>query len=276
MPTRGGVWKALERGARIGCDAVQLFVKNNMQWFGRPYTPAELAAYANQLAQRPFRAVFAHAGYLINLAGPPSPKRSKSVRSLIQEINLADQLRLPFLILHPGSHLGEGEEAGIKRAAQGLDEAFAATTGSPVGVALECTAGQGTALGGRLEHLAAIRDKTRAPERVGFCLDTAHLFAAGFDLRTREGWDEIVRQAETLLGLDRVWAIHLNDSKTPLGSRTDRHEGIGKGRIGLEAFRYIVNDPRFANTPGCIETPKSDDLHEDVENLALLRSLLAG
>lgn len=274
MPTRGGVWRALERGIQLGCEVVQLFVKNNMQWFGRPFSPLDLAHYANALAGASFTAVFGHTGYLINLAAPPSPNRDKSLKSLIQEIQLASSLGLPFLVLHPGAHLGHGENHGLRQTAAALDEVFAATRDQPVRIALENTAGQGTCIGHRLEHLAEIYQRVRNPERLGLCLDTAHLFAAGYDLRQPQAWDAVVETVDRLVGRDQILAVHLNDSKAPLGSHVDRHAGIGQGCLGRDAFRPLLNDPRFAETPGCLETPKSPDLHEDAENLAVLRSLI--
>ena len=273
--TAGGVWTALQRGRSIRCDVVQVFVKNNMQWFGKPFSPQDLARYANELAAGRFACVFGHAGYLINLGGPDSPNRERSIESLIQEIQLATALRLPFLVLHPGAHLGAGEAAGIKQIVAGLNEAVAATRRSPVRIALENTAGQGTCLGNKVEHLGRVFEGVKRPERLGVCLDTAHFFAAGYDIRTPEGWDAAIREVTSLVGLKQILAFHLNDSKTGLGSRVDRHEHIGKGRIGKAAFRCIVNDARFKTHPGCLETPKSDDLHEDVQNLATLRSLAA-
>jgi deoxyribonuclease-4 len=274
MSTTGGVWKALERGASIGCEVVQLFVKNNMQWFGRPFLPSDVAAYANQFAACHFSCVFGHTGYLINLGAPPSPNRDNSIKSLIQEIELAADLGLPFLVLHPGAHLGAGEAAGLKQIIAGLDQVFRATRATPVRIALENTAGQGTCLGYRLEHLAAIYNGVKQPQRLGVCLDTAHLFAAGYDVRTPKGWKAAIREVEKLVGFKEILAFHLNDSKTDLGSRVDRHAGIGEGKIGRDAFRHIVNDRRFKKLPGCLETPKSADLHEDIENLAVLRGLV--
>lgn len=273
MSTGGGVWKALERGISIQCEIVQIFVKNNMQWFGKPYGPDDLARYANQLATGKFAAVFGHTGYLINLGAPPSENRERSVKSLIQEINLATDLGIPFLVMHPGAHLGKGEPEGIQATVDGLNEVFAATKASPVRIALENTAGQGSCFGNQIAHLGAIYDQVKQPGRLGVCLDTAHFFAAGYDIRTPKGWKAAIREVETAVGLDQVLSFHLNDSKTDLGSRVDRHAGIGQGKIGAEAFRHIVNDPRFAKTPGCLETPKSADMHEDVENLAILRKL---
>jgi deoxyribonuclease IV len=271
--TAGGVHRALSRAKTIGCEVVQLFVKNNMQWFGKPFSPDDLAKYANELATDDFACVFGHAGYLINLAAPASPNRDKSIQSLIQEIQLATSLGVPFLVLHPGSHLGRGEEAGIKQVIAGLNEVIRATRRSPVRIALENTAGQGSCLGCDLAHLGAVYQRVKQPERLGICLDTAHFFAAGYDIRTPKGWDAAIREVESCVGLKEILAFHLNDSKTGLASHVDRHEHIGKGKIGKAAFRHIVNDARFKHHPGCLETPKSEDLHEDLENLALLRSL---
>ncbi len=244
-----------------------------MQWVGRPPSPSDLARYESQRAESRLEVIFGHTGYLINLGAPPSPNRDRSLRSLTQEIELADCLGLPFLVLHPGAHLGHGEASGLSHVVAGLNEVFAATRGSKVRIALENTAGQGTCLGYRIAHLAAVFDAVRAPRRLGVCLDTAHFFAAGYDLRAQRGWEASVAEVDRLIGLDQVLAFHLNDSKTDLGSHVDRHAGIGQGKLGLAAFRRIVNDPRFRHLPGCLETPKSPDLHEDVENLAVLRGL---
>lgn len=273
MPTKGGVWNALQRGREIGCDVVQLFVKNNMQWFGRPFPPEAIARYNEECRASRFDCVFAHAGYLINLGAPPSPNRDKSIQSLVQEIQLAADVRLPFLVLHPGAHLGAGEPAGVQQIVAALNEVLRATKNLPVRIALENTAGQGTCLGHKVAHLAAIFDRVDCPRRLGLCLDTAHFFAAGYDIRTPKGWNAALDEVDSHIGLAQVLAFHLNDSKTGLGSRVDRHAGIGQGEIGRQAFKYIVNDARFVNHPGCLETPKSEDLHEDVENLATLRSL---
>ena len=272
--TAGGVWTALERGCSIHCDVVQIFVKNNMQWLGKPFAPHDVVAYEKELAESDFACVFGHTGYLINLGAPASANRDRSIESLIQEIELATQLGLPFLVLHPGAHLGAGEAKGIGQITAGLNEVFAATKKSRVRVALENTAGQGSCLGNRIEHLAALVDGVRKPERLGICLDTAHLFAAGYDIRTPKGWNSAIGEVDKLIGLKQICAFHLNDSKTDLGSRVDRHEHIGQGKIGKGAFRHIVNDARFQRHPGCLETPKSKDLHEDVQNLGVLRALV--
>jgi deoxyribonuclease IV len=274
MSTSGGVWTALQRGRSIHCEAVQIFVKNNMQWRGRPFAPQEVESYEKELAASDFACVFGHTGYLINLGAPASANRDLSIASLVLEIQLAAQLGLPFLVLHPGAHLGAGEAAGLRQIVAGLDEAFAATKKSGVRIALENTAGQGSCMGNRMQHLAAIFQGVKKPERLGICLDTAHLLASGYDIRTREGWDSAIQQVASLVGLKQVLAFHLNDSKTGLGSRVDRHEHIGKGKIGKAGFRHIVNDPRFKLHPACLETPKSKDLHEDIRNLATLRALV--
>jgi deoxyribonuclease IV len=263
---------ALRRAERISGESIQIFVKNNMQWFGRPHDPQEVQRFLSERER--FAAVFGHAGYLINLAAPPSANRTKSVQSLIQELTFAEALQLPFLVLHPGAHLGAGETEGLRRIVGGLDEVFAATKKFRVRIALENTAGQGSCLGYRMEHLAALYDQCKHPERLAVCIDTAHLFASGHDIRAAKGWDDTVKQMDRLFGIKQIVAFHLNDSKTELNSRVDRHEHIGKGKIGIEGFRHIVNDPRFKDCPGCLETFKSEDLHEDMENLAALRALV--
>ena len=274
MSTSGGVWTALQRGRSIQCESVQIFVKNNMQWAGKPFSAEARVLFAKEFEAGAFCCVFAHAGYLINLGSPPSENRDRSIQSLSLEIKLASVLRLPFLVLHPGAHLGAGEERGLERVTTGLDEVFAATPECAVRIALENTAGQGTCLGHRLEHLATIFERVKRPQRLGICLDTAHLFAAGYDIRTRRGWNGALRRIASRIGMRQILAFHLNDSKTELGSRVDRHAHIGQGKLGLEAFRHVVNDPRFRNHPACLETPKGKELEEDVLNLAVLRSLV--
>ena len=273
MSAAGGAWKAIERARSVDCQSTQIFVKSNMQWFGKPPKPADAERFRAELAKGGVGTVFGHAGYLINLAGPDGDNRDKSIESLSQEIEFATTLGVPFLVLHPGAHLGKGDYSGVKRIVKALDGIFRATKKSPVRIALENTAGQGTCLGHRIRHLADIFERVKQPERLGVCLDTAHFFAAGYDIRTRNGWDAAIAEVEEMIGLEQVLAFHLNDSKTDLNSRVDRHDHIGHGLIGKKAFAHIVNDPRFADTPGCLETPKSPDLHEDVKNLGTLRSL---
>lgn len=264
---------ALRRAKTIGAAACQIFVKNNMQWFGKPASAEDLGDYAKESAGAKLAAVFGHTGYLINLGAPASANRDNSIKSLVQELEFAAALGLPFLVMHPGASLKQTEAEGLKQIVRGLDEVFAATRGLAVRVALENTAGQGSCLGHRTEHLAWIFEHVKCPERLGLCLDTAHLFAAGFDIRTPKGWRAAIKEIEEQIGLKQILGFHLNDSKTDLGSRVDRHEHIGKGKLGREAFRHIVQDARFRKVPACLETPKSDDLHEDRENLAVLKAL---
>src|SRR4051812_11896881 len=272
--TAGGYWRALERGASVNCEVVQIFVKNNMQWLGRLPTPSEIDEFNRAKKQYKFAKIFGHAGYLINLAANPSPNRDKSLQSIIQEIEIADLLGVPFLVMHPGAHLGAGELHGFKQVIKGLNEVFTATRDAKVRIALENTAGQGSCFGNRIEHLAHIFDGVTDPERLGLCIDTCHLFAAGYDIRTPKGWNAAIGEIDQLIGRKQILAFHLNDSKTDLGSRVDRHAHIGQGKIGRAAFKHIVNDARFKNTPGCLETPKEKDLKEDVMNLDVLRSLV--
>lgn len=266
MSIAGGVDRALERGASIGCQAVQIFLKNNFQWTGRPYTPTEIERFKRHIDI----SVFAHSGYLINPCSPNATFRERSIAAIIDEINRATTLGVPFIVMHPGAHLGAGETAGLRLVAKSLDAAFRATRRSPVRIALETTAGQGSCLGHRFEHLADILAHSKFPERLAVCVDTCHIFAAGYDIRTPAGYKTIAKQLADL----PVVAFHLNDSKKPLGSRVDRHDHIGQGHLGLAAFRHVLRDRRWRNLPMTLETPKSDDLHEDVANLRTLTNCL--
>ncbi len=212
---------------------------------------------------------------MLNPAAPDEDLWRKSRDTLIIELERCEALDIPYLVLHPGSHMDAGEEEGLKRVARALGEVHAATRGFRARILLETTAGQGTNLGYRFEQLAWLIENTPEGERLGVCLDTCHAFAAGYELRTPEGYEATLEEFDRVIGLSRLLAVHLNDSKNGLGSRVDRHEHIGKGVLGLETFRMVVNDPRLAALPGLLETPKSDDLHEDMENLAVLRSLIS-
>ena len=271
MSIAGGPVKALERGRSIGCTAIQIFVKNNLQWFAGPLPEAEVARF-RKYPDRP-GSVFGHTGYLVNLATSKPAFLEKSLRSLIEELARADQLQLPFLVLHPGAHLGDGEAAGLARVARSLDSVFRALPGGRCRIALEITAGQGSCLGYRFEHLAEIISCCLFPERLRICLDTAHLFAAGYDLSTAKGFWKVMKRFDRIIGRDRLAAWHLNDSKSALNSRVDRHEHIGTGKIGPEPFREIMTAPEFRAVPKVLETPKKSDLNEDVKNLATLREL---
>jgi len=274
MSIGGGVHTAIERACSIGCTAMQIFVKNNMQWFARPLTRPEIGAFLKHTQRRELLSVFAHSNYLINLAATNPQFHANSLRALAEELIRADQLKLPFLVLHPGAHLGAGEEAGLERIIESIDRVLSGIPKIKTRIALETTAGQGSCLGSKFEHLAYIISRVREPERLCICLDTAHVFAAGYDIGSESAVRKVFAQFHRIIGLDRLVAIHLNDSKTARGSRVDRHEHIGKGKIGLAAFRFIMRNRRFRKIPKVLETPKGKDLREDVENLKTLRALL--
>ena len=273
MSISGGVSMAIERARSIDCTAMQIFVKNNMQWFARPLSRAEIRAFLDHARRGELLSVFGHANYLINLAATNLQFHANSIRALAEELVRADQLELPFLVLHPGAHLGAGEQAGLEKIVNSIDEVFRKIPNVKTKIALEITAGQGSCIGHRFEHLAHIIENVREPERLRVCLDTAHLFAAGYDISSESGVRKILREFDRVIGRDRLVAIHVNDSKTPCGSRVDRHEHIGKGRIGLDVFRFIMRSPRFRKIPKVLETPKSKDLAEDVINLINLNTL---
>ena len=270
----GGVDMAIERARSINCTAMQMFVKNNMQWFARPLTRAEIRTFREHRQRGELLSIFAHANYLINLATTNGQFHANSIRSLSEELVRADQLELPFLVLHPGAHLGAGEETGLDKIVESIDRVLSGLPKIKTRIALETTAGQGSCLGNKFEHLAYIISRAHEPKRLCVCLDTAHVFAAGYDIGSEASARKAFREFDRLIGLDQLVAIHLNDSKTVCGSRVDRHEHIGRGKIGLPAFRFIMRDRRFRKIPKVLETPKSKDLREDVENLSTLRRLM--
>jgi deoxyribonuclease-4 len=270
----GGVEKSLERGQAVGCDTIQIFVKSPNRWVSKPLADDNIVAFGEMVKETGIWPVFAHALYLINLATPDDALWQKSLDALADDLERCELLGLPGLVIHPGSHMGSGEEEGIARIAAALDEVHKRLPGYEVQVWLEVTAGQGAHLGYTFEQLRAMIDSVKAPERLGICFDTAHAFAAGYELRVPEGYEATWAVFDQVLGLDRLKAIHLNDSKRELGSRVDRHEHIGKGLLGLEPFRFLLNDPRFRGIPMTLETDKGPDLAEDRENLEVLRSLV--
>ena len=271
MSIAGGLHRALERGLDAGCSVVQLFVKNQVQWTAKPLTDEDVRLFKKAQRATGIRQVFAHATYLINLATPVEAEWRRAVDAFGDELERAEALGLAFVVIHPGSHKGSGLEAGISRIASALDELTARTPGYRVKIVLENTAGAGHTVGARFEELRAILERARAPERLGVCLDTCHLFAAGYDLRTAEGYAQTMGVCARAVGARSVLAFHLNDAKAPLGSGIDRNENIGKGRLGLTAFRLLLNDRRFRRAPMVLETPKDDDW--DVRNLRTLRRL---
>lgn len=274
MSIAGGVNLAIERARAIGCTAMQMFVKNNMQWFARPLTSDEARTFLEHQQRSELISIFAHANYLINLAATNGQFHANSIRSLSEELVRADQLELPFLVLHPGAHLGAGEEAGLEKIIESIDRVLSGLPKIKTRIALETTAGQGSCLGHKFEHLAYIISRVREPERLCVCLDTAHVFAAGYDITSEASIRKTSRDFDRVVGLHRLVAIHLNDSKTAWGSRVDRHEHIGKGKIGPSAFRFIMCDRRFRKIPKVLETPKGKDLREDMINLKTLRRLM--
>jgi deoxyribonuclease IV len=274
MSIGGGVHTAIERGCSINCTAIQMFVKNNMQWFARPLAREEIRAFLEHQQRGQLLSIFAHANYLINLAATNPQFLANSIRALSEELTRADRLELPFLVLHPGAHLGASEEAGLEKIVTSINRVFRKIPKVKTRIALETTAGQGSCLGHRFEQIAYIIDNVREPERLCVCLDTAHVFAAGYDIGSEAGIKKTFREFDLTIGFERLAAIHVNDSKTPRGSRVDRHQHIGKGQIGLDAFRFIMRDRRFRRIPKVLETPKGKELREDVENLKTLRGLI--
>lgn len=275
MSIAGGPANALTRGQSIGCDAIQMFTRNANQWRAKPLAEAEVAAFASARAATGIDPVVAHSSYLINLATSDDELWARSQEALLDELGRCAALGIDRYVLHPGAYTGSDEASGLARVAEALALALDAPASGDVRVLLETTAGQGTSLGASFEQLAGLLARLRAPERTGICFDTAHAFAAGYDLRTPETYASTWQQLASIIGLQWLGCIHLNDSKRPLGSRVDRHEQLGQGSIGVEAFRLLMNDPALRHVPMILETPKGEELLEDVQNLALLRSLIA-
>jgi deoxyribonuclease-4 len=274
MSIAGGVHTAVDRAISIGCTALQVFTKNNNQWNGKPFTEDDIAQYRRKISAAGISPVVSHDSYLINLCATNPDTLKKSRGAFIDELERCEQLGIPLLNFHPGSHLGAGDDEGIKGICESLNIAHEATKKFNVKSVLEATAGQGTNIGYKFEHLHAIIDGVEHPERMAVCIDTCHIFAAGYDIASEKGYEETFKQFDEIVGLDRLVAFHVNDSKKGLGSHVDRHENIGKGMIGLTGFRLLMNDERFAHIPKILETPKSEDLHEDVENMKVLMSLI--
>lgn len=273
----GGMHKAVIEAESLAMATVQVFTKNQQQWKVKPLEEDVIAAWKKAIARVKFEHAVSHDSYLINLASPADELWEKSIDLFVEEITRCDLLGIPWLVTHPGAHVESGEEAGIKRVAKALDKIHARLPKSKTITCLESTAGQGTTLGYKLEHLAEIIAKVKHPERLGVCVDTAHLFAAGYDFRGTK-YKSLCKEIEKTIGLDRVKVWHLNDSKKPLGSRVDRHEHIGLGTIGDDGFKPIVSDKRWKNIPKILETPKdthSDGRPWDAVNLERLASLMA-
>ena len=275
MSIAGGVGNALLLGKQVECEAIQIFTKSSRQWAAKPYTKEEIELFRFNWKETGIKAVIAHDSYLLNLGSPDNALRKRSILAFIDELERCELLEVSNLVAHPGSHVGAGENEGIKTIAQSIAEVHKACPGYNTKITLEITAGQGSNLGYRFEQIAKMFDATKESDRLCVCFDTEHAFAAGYDIRNREGYERTFSEFDEMIGIDRLAAFHLNDSKKEFNSRVDRHEHIGKGHIGVEAFRLLVNDKRFWGLPMCLETPKGPDLKEDRENLTLLRSMIA-
>jgi deoxyribonuclease-4 len=274
MSIAGGLHLAFTRMRKVKGEALQIFLSNQRQWKTPPLTSEMIEDFRLQWEKNHRMVVAAHDSYLINLAAPDQTTVDKSVTAFADELVRAAALKIPFLITHPGSHRGQGVEAGLERFVHNLDSAISLSGTGTVKVLIETTAGQGTNLGSKFEEIAFILRESHYRDRLGVCFDTSHAYAAGYDLRTPETYEDTFSLFDQIIGLHRLKFFDLNDSKRPLGSRVDRHEHIGKGEIGLKGFRLLLNDPRFQDHPMVLETPKGKDLKEDRRNLKVLRSLI--
>ena len=275
MSISGGLELAFERISRAGGEALQIFSRNQRQWRAEPISDEEAHRFTAAWRQWGDFPVAVHDSYLINLASTRKETAEKSIKALAAELERTARLGVPWLVMHPGSHLGAGVETGLRTFISNLDKVFLATPETnKVMILLETTAGQGTGLGADFNELAFIINESEWSERLGVCLDTCHIFAAGYDFRTPGEYQQTFTGFDQIIGLEKLKLFHLNDSKKGLGSRVDRHEHIGRGKIGLPGFALLVNDPRFASHPMVLETPKSEDLAEDRDNLTMLRNLL--
>lgn len=273
----GGYFRAVETAHRVGCNCVQIFTKNNNQWHAKTLTDSDVERFRTTLAALKITHPIAHDSYLINLATPDKALWKKSVEAFVVELQRADRLGIPYVVTHPGAFTTSSEAAGIKAVARALNEVHKQTRGIKSKCLLENTAGQGSCLGHRFEHLAAIWEGVKDPDRVGgVCLDTCHTFAAGYPLGTEKEYQQTMRALDKTVGLKQVRAFHLNDSAKPFGSRVDRHAGIGRGHMGKEPFRHLLNDPRFKKIPMYLETPKGEEKGKDLDtiNLQTLRRLI--
>ena len=277
MSIAGGYYKAVEAAQRVGCDVVQLFTKNNNQWRAKPIGAEDVGLFAGALKQHKIGQPISHASYLINLASGNPELWEKSVDGMVVELQRAEQLGIAYVVVHPGAHTGQTEQEGIDTVIRAIDEVHRRADGIAAQILLEATAGQGTCLGCRFEHLAAMINGVEQPLRLGICVDTCHLFAAGYPLSERLDYLRTFRELDRIVGLKRIKAFHLNDSKKEFGSRVDRHEHIGRGKLGLAAFEHLLNDRRFRRVPMYLETPKemNEEGEEwDVVNLRTLRELI--
>jgi deoxyribonuclease IV len=277
LSVAGGYYKAADAAAALGMDTVQIFTKNNNQWQAKPITDEDILLFREAVARGNLRKPCAHNSYLINVASAKDELWQKSLAAMVIEVERAEALGLEGVVMHPGSPVDSTEADGLSRIVTALDEVHRQTAGVHVKIWLETTAGQGSCLGHRFEHLQHILEQVATPERLGVCVDTCHIFAAGYPLATADEYRSTMQQFEDHIGIERICAFHLNDSKKPFGSRVDRHEHIGEGCLGLEPFRHVVNDPRFAEIPMYLETEKGDRDGEELDaiNLRTLKGLMA-
>ena len=273
MSAAGGLARAVERAVGVGCRALQVFTKNSNQWAGKALDPEDSSALRAAAKAAGIAPLVSHAAYLINLASPEVATRKRSVTALIDEIRRCDAAGIPFLVLHPGSHGGDGEETGLDRIARGLDEAAKRTPASTTTILLETAAGQGACLGHTFTQLSEMRRRAASKARIAFCVDTCHVHAAGYDVVTKDGWHSMLEDADRTIGVSHVSVIHANDSKKGRGCRVDRHERIGLGAIGEAGFANLMTEPVFEKVPKILETPKDETGDWDREGLAILRRL---
>ena len=269
----GGVSTSIDRAERFGFTAIQIFTKNNSQWDAKPLSNRDIERFKDKLSESHIKFIQAHDSYLINLCAKDKGLLKKSRESFIEELERCEQLGIPYLNFHPGAHGGQGEDDGLKIIAESINIAHEKSKDSHVGTMLETTAGQGTSLGYRFEHLREIIDRVDTPERMSVCIDTAHIFAAGYDITSPKNYRMVMREFDDIIGLNLLKALHMNDSKKALGSRVDRHEHIGKGFIGKSGFKNIMRDRKIANVPKILETPKGKKQLEDLRNMKVLLSL---
>ena len=275
MSISGGLHLAIDRAVAAGCNVLQIFTRNSNQWKGKPVSEGDVELFRRKFAASGLREVVSHDIYLINLASPPGETRDKSLAAFRDELETCARLGINKVVMHPGSHLADSPQSGLTRVIEAFDQLFEEVPQFEGRVLIETTAGQGSNLGRTFEEVAAIINGSRFTEKFGVCFDTCHTFAAGYDTATEDGYRDTMEQFDRLIGVDRLQCFHLNDSRKGLGSRVDRHEHIGMGTLGLNPFRFILNDPRFATVPKILETPKGDKDEMDAVNLATLRSLMS-
>jgi deoxyribonuclease-4 len=274
MSISGGLHLAIDRAVAAGCGVLQIFTRNSNQWKGKPVGEADAALFRQKFAASGLHEIISHDIYLINLAAPPGDTRDKSLAAFRDELETCARLGIKKVVMHPGSHLTDPPEVGLGRVIEAFDQLFAEVPQFEGQVLIETTAGQGSNLGRTFEELQTIISASKFPQKFGVCFDTCHTFAAGYDTATEEGYADTMAQFDRLIGVEKLQCFHLNDSKKGLGSRVDRHEHIGQGALGLNPFRFILNDARFAKIPKILETPKGDAEDMDGVNLGILRGLV--